>query len=653
MSVRKIEKLTAIVLEEALDGLLAALARLRCVEIVQTPTDALLLKEYEASGEHAALAARLDAVMPVLARYDKRRRRPLASPPTQDRAAFCEQGRVQSAKRALAEAERLIAAKAELVANMERAQAEMRTVSPFLDWSRPLDLEGTASTAIELGALPAGTAPAAVLHAMENRAAVAQITCNDKTGLYLALIVYREEREQTMQALGEIGFTPAAFSRTDGTAKALFDRADRERARLAGEIARLDRQLEALALRLGELEIYSDMLHSALCADTYKSRFGATGSCVVITALCPCDCRTRLCAVLDATFAAYCFETPEQEQELPVSVATPRLLCPFAALFDTDRPPVCRKFDPTWLFALCYCLCFGLFFADAGYGLCLALGTFAICKLLYLPRRFAQVGALLGCCGVGSLLCGALTGRYFGTVYDTLAPLPAGVGEVLGAMDAVQHPLAPLHLVGLLTLLYLTLVLAVRCCALLHARRFGGALVLCPYLLSFAGACTLLLFALVPWFVGLGVLLLGLVLAFLVPMRGEGDLRAKVKRGLGGLAHFGAYGVMLCRYGRVLTLGGAAAALGAVLYLLPRMAQLPLVGLALMIGTVALALAPSNGLARLAAWAHAHGVPYADACARFSLTVPPMLDPLLPTERYGIDATPIRKKHEVVSDDRT
>ncbi len=650
-------------LDELLDGLL----RMRCVQLSDIECADDRVKALQQPTQAPELAERVEALLPKLRPFTQKRRRPFRAPHATDRVHFAASEFFAEAPRVVEQAERLFAKKAELEAERNAALERMRAVTPFLDWSRPLDFAGTQYTVVELGSLPAATPHEVVLGALSNHAVVAQITCNDKTGVHLALVMHRDEREQTMQSLYEIGFLRAEFAERDGTARALFDRADRKRAQLEGALAQLERRLCSLAARMDDLEAYSDVLHTrALCHECY-GRMLETGHCVLFGVLCPEDRGEQLCALLEHMGAAYeKAESTAEQHQAPVSCEQPAVLRSFAPMLGTDRPLARGLFDPTAIFAVLYCLLFGLFFADAGYGLLLLLLPLALMKLLYLPRCAVRALSVLCCCGGASLLFGVLGGRYFGNLplqiaaalqEKSVAEMPSLSLIPLGVLrtDAVLHPIWVLLAPAVLATVHLECTMIARCVGLLRQKEWRRVLLdEVPFFLFTVGVTLLCVFPLVPWFIGLGVLLGGAIYVLFTQGRAERTFPAKMKGGARGFGGMLRHGVMLLQYWQgPISLGVAAALVCLPAHLVPAVAKMPFVGLLLACAAFAVAWLLCRAARTVLGMAYDRGVPHADVYGRFYSALLPVAEPLVPVERYTLDATPIQMKQQESTHDRT
>ncbi len=276
MSVSKMEKLTAILPREDADALLRRLMRLRAVSLIDTvdeddASDAPAL-EADVSGA-AERVARVEAVLPILAKRSTRKLSLFRQQTRVSHSDFRADGRYEFAWKVVAQVEKLLAEQKELRAERDELRGRLQGYIPYLEYERRLDATVTAHTQTVLGAFPGGTSGEAVVKALDERAAVVQVLSEDGAGLYVSVLVHRAEQDSTMRALSGIGFLPASFADTDGTAKELFDRADRERVQLDERLQQCERRLCALAERIEEVEILSDIEGTTLLAEKQKASF--------------------------------------------------------------------------------------------------------------------------------------------------------------------------------------------------------------------------------------------------------------------------------------------------------------------------------------------------------------------------------------------
>jgi hypothetical protein len=104
------------------------------------------------------------------------------------------------------------------------------------------------------------------------------------------------------------------------------------------------------------------------------------------------------------------------------------------------------------------------------------------------------------------------------------------------------------------------------------------------------------------------------------------------------------YGVQMLQYWQgPIALGLSAAVLSFAPHFLPAVAGLPFIGLVLSCAAFALAWVLSYAIRAVLDLAYRKGISYADVYGRFYGALLPVADPLVPVERYTLDATPISK----------
>lgn len=101
----------------------------------------------------------------------------------------------------------------------------------------------------------------------------------------------------------------------------------------------------------------------------------------------------------------------------PTKLKNPGIFRPFEMFIKMYGLPEYGEIDPTIILGLTYSFLFGFMFGDAGQGLCLLLGGFA----LYRAKKMS-LAAIISCCGFFSTIFGFLFGSVFG-FEDVLDPV--------------------------------------------------------------------------------------------------------------------------------------------------------------------------------------------------------------------------------------
>jgi V/A-type H+-transporting ATPase subunit I len=112
---------------------------------------------------------------------------------------------------------------------------------------------------------------------------------------------------------------------------------------------------------------------------------------------------------------------PSPEEEIPVDLENNRLLQPFEFITKIYGFPKYTEIDPTPYLAPFFFLYFGFCVSDAGYGFILALFSFFILKKFKLGPMGLRFFRLFFFCGISTILIGALTGSWFGNLFDLAA----------------------------------------------------------------------------------------------------------------------------------------------------------------------------------------------------------------------------------------
>jgi V/A-type H+-transporting ATPase subunit I len=418
------------------------------------------------------------------------------------------------------------------------------------------------------------------------------------------------------------------------------------------EIERTERSLDALAERLDELEMLSDVEHTALLAEKQKKELAATEKCAVLTGWCPTDERARVIRVLESVEAAYDFAQPAEGEEPPVLLKNNRFARNFEWVVGMYSYPAYGKFDPTLVMSIFYMIIFGLMFADAGYGLVLSAACFLLVRFTH-PREGMQRFLLMfGYCGLSCIVCGVLFGSYFGNFplaflenFLGQAPaqlpnwslLPSEAANVAILFDPLQNPMGFLIVSLGIGAVHLLAGMAVQGYILCRRGQVLDAIFdIGSYWLLFAGIAT---FAL-----GLpaGVwLTLGGVLAILLTQgRSRKGIAGKLIGGFGGLYNLINFASDLLSYSRILALGLASAVVGQVVNILATLKGGSFIGFILMIVVFCVGHLLNLVINVLGTFVHTARLQYIEFFGKFYEDGGIPFRPIKVADRYSEDTTP-------------
>ncbi len=127
-------------------------------------------------------------------------------------------------------------------------------------------------------------------------------------------------------------------------------------------------------------------------------------------------------------------DADEDDATVPVILENTSYFQPFEVITRMFGMPKYTESDPTPILAPFFALFFGLCLTDAGYGILLALFMRWLMRKYVLGTGTTQLARLLYYGGIATVVCGALTGGWFGDLPDHLP-------QFLGFMTAMKNAL--------------------------------------------------------------------------------------------------------------------------------------------------------------------------------------------------------------------
>ncbi len=112
---------------------------------------------------------------------------------------------------------------------------------------------------------------------------------------------------------------------------------------------------------------------------------------------------------------------PDAQEQVPVDLENNRLIQPFEFITKIYGFPQYNELDPTPFLAPFFFLYFGFCVSDVGYGFILAAASLFILKRFKMGPSGLRFFRLFFYCGISTIVIGALTGSWFGNLFDLLA----------------------------------------------------------------------------------------------------------------------------------------------------------------------------------------------------------------------------------------
>lgn len=141
------------------------------------------------------------------------------------------------------------------------------------------------------------------------------------------------------------------------------------------------------------------------------------------------------------------------DETVPVLFDNPRWLQPFELVTQMFGMPKYHEPDPTPLLAPFFLIYFGLCLTDAGYGIMLSILMAWLLRRYIMGDGAQRLARLLLYGGLATIVCGALTGGWWGDLFNALPPAVVAAKDRLILVDPVKQPL--IFLAGALGLGYI------------------------------------------------------------------------------------------------------------------------------------------------------------------------------------------------------
>ncbi len=654
MSVSKMEKLTVILPHAEADALLRQLMKLRSVSLVreevneltaaQPPTDTAL-------AEAAARAARVDAVLPLLAKRSHRKKALFAAATPFDPAEFKGSGDEEKAWKTVKETEKILDSISTLKERLADEEALMQSLVPYLDFKFPLNDPGTRTAKFLLGSLPSGVKQEQLNALGAEAGFVAEVLCEDGRGVYIAAVVHRKDEDEALRALATLGFLRAALQRNDGHASTVFDAAQKRADGLKQELTRLDARLDVLAENLTEVEILSDLEHTTHLTEQNKQKLLSTEKCAVLAGWCPTGEKPRVTRVLDRFAAAYDFSPPAEGDDVPVLLKNNPYARNFEWVLGMYSYPKYGKFDPTFIMGIFYFLIFGLMFADAGYGLLTSIVCFGAVKWFEPREGMKRFLLMFGYCGISSIIWGVLFGAYFGNFplafmenvlklppeqMPNLAIFPSLAANVAILFDPLENPMAFLVISLAMGALHLLAGMAVKAYILCREGKPLDALFdIGSYWLLFAGIGTVFFHQTA----GIVLIVAGVVAILATQGRRKKGVLGKIIGGFGGIYALINYASDLLSYSRILALGLAAGVIAQVVNILATIKGASVIGFLIMIVVFIIGHLLNLVINLLGTFVHTSRLQYIEFFGRFYEDGGTPFVPIAASDKYATDVS--------------
>ena len=661
MSVSVMKKLTVLASVRDADRLVRRLMRLRCAELKAVPLgdlpDGGTLLRYDCDRDRAEAERRVadvTAAMPILDTYTVKAKPWNRKPIRVSAEEFRASGRLEAARATVAEVLKIRDGQVAAQNEYNRLEALCRSLTPWMEYAQPLEGEGTDLCEVWLGTLPAKTLISQAEDALSSLHAGVEEVYRDKEGLYVSVLLLREDSDGVARSLAALGFVRNGFKGLPihGTAVDNHRHCLRRLDELDTQLQIYGDRLRVLADALPELQVLYDMEMTTLTAARERQKLATTEHCAVLEGWVPADREDRVSVALDKLPCAYGMEDPTPGEEPPVLLQNNGYASNFEWVVGMYSYPKYGTYDPTFVMSIFYFVIFGLMFADVGYGVLLVLIGFLAPKLLHMKPGMTRMLNMFAYCGISCTICGFIFGGWFGDLpYALLTsfggypsaeaakeafPIFNGLVVTLGgspvSLNPLDNPMAFLVISLAMGAIHLLGGMAVKFVLLCkQSDVFAAIFDIGSYWILFGGIGL----AFVNSTVGLITIGVGALMIVATYGRAQKNPVMRVLMGFKGIYDLISYASDLLSYCRILALGLASAVMAQVFNLLATMGGPTPVGIVLFVPILLIGHVLNMGINLLGAFVHTSRLQYLEFFGKFFEDGGVAFDPALPSDTYS------------------
>ena len=442
-------------------------------------------------------------------------------------------------------------------ADKAKRLAAIKSLAPYAEVTVPLEtIKPTRSARFVLGSVRAEK-----LEGLREAGVMFDVFGSGAKPAILAAVP-KNGPEETEEALAAAGFTEAALPEYRGVPADIINEMYEGIAADEAAVAENAKKLEALAEKGETLKKGLDgaMIEQARA----EARCGlfATGETFMLEGWARSDEAEKLDDILSEAAGVYYLETrdPYDEEQPPTYCKNNKFFAPFEFVTNMYSPPDPRGFDPTVVMAPFYLLFFGLMMGDTGYGLVMTLGALLMLKFKKPRGGVEQICRILVWGGVSTMICGLLTGTFFGMSWKDLF----GASFPFPLLDPMKDQMTAL--VIYCGLGFAQIVAGMIVSMVLHIGKGDwqtAVFDIASWLMIFAGLAVMLLAQGAVKYLGYGLIGLGLFLIIVFGGRNKKGF-GRVTGGLGKLYDITGFFSDVLSYARVFALGLATGVMGSV-----------------------------------------------------------------------------------------
>ncbi|MDR1765846.1 MAG: V-type ATP synthase subunit I [Lachnospiraceae bacterium] len=454
----------------------------------------------------------------------------------------------------------------ELSRQMQAAQTQIAQAAAWqeqlLPWKSldiPIEkLTQTKTTVFRTGVLDVAQVDGAA-QATREAGAYMQVIGHSTEGELVLLAAIKEEEDAALEALRPFGYADTTPPRTTGTPAQAMERFAAEEAAARASLDGAKAQLAEVAARIETLQILCEGRRARAQREALVP--AETTATICLTGWVRAGAVEKVRGALRVVTDAFdlCEVEPDAGERAPTALKNNRFVSPFEGITNMFSVPAQGTLDPNPAMSLWYWLIMGMFMGDVGYGLVMAIGTFAYLKL---KNPQGELGRL-----VRIFFMGSFTTIFFGVMYGSYFSVTL-VRPVM--FDLMSQPMEVLIFSLLVGVAHLFTGMVMAAIQKARGGDLPGAIFdHVSWMLLIAGLGMLFL----PLTAGAGriIAILGALIILCTAGRDAPNVFGRITGGFLGLYGISGYVSDILSYSRILALALSTAVIGFVMNLLAGM----------------------------------------------------------------------------------
>lgn len=203
---------------------------------------------------------------------------------------------------------------------INKKQADLAAVSPWVVFDLPLELEETRYTTVNLGVVPAAADVNAIderVHDGRDAVALTEVG-RDKDLIYLVAVTMKEDQEDVLSILKQHGYTPTPFKGWTGTAAENKERILAEIQETENRCVQVEKEISDLEGLKDGIECLYDELVIERDREKIKGRLLRSKRTFHLEGWVPEPAMEAVDKLLEAKECCFAYRDPEDGEEVPV-----------------------------------------------------------------------------------------------------------------------------------------------------------------------------------------------------------------------------------------------------------------------------------------------------------------------------------------------